>query len=146
MFNVVDQFGMLWDILGQSEEFDDVERTIRRVEYDRDHPIFLVFYWHGDESKISRRLSIVADAHEFKDITRTYSFSRKLGIDQVFIALPERVTKAAPWVIEKLISASLLIDHETRAFGYRYETDSGSYIDSLSIDTCGMESYPLYSV
>jgi hypothetical protein len=146
MFNVVDQFGMLWDVLGHSEEFYDTERTIRRVEYDRDHPIFLIFYWHGDESNITRRLSIVADAQEFKDITRTYSFSRKVGIDQVFIALPGRVTKAAPWVIEKLISASFLIDHETRDFGYRYETDNGSYIDSLSIDTCGMESYSLYSV
>lgn len=146
MFNVVDQFGMLWDVLGDSEEFYDAERTVRRVEYDRGHPIFLIFYWHGDESNISRRLSIVADAQELQNITRSYSFSQKVGIDQVFIALPERVTKASPWVIEKLISACFLIDHETRDFGYRYETDKGSYIDSLSLDTCSMESYSLYSI
>ena len=135
MFNVVDQFGMLWDVLGDSEEFYDAERTVRRVEYDRGHPIFLIFYWHGDESNISRRLSIVADAQELQNITRSYSFSQKVGIDQVFIALPE-----------KLISASFLIDNETRDFGYRYETDKGSYIDSLSLDTCSMESYSLYSI
>ena len=146
MFNVVDQFGMLWDVLGDSEEFYDAERIIRRVEYDGGRPIFLIFYWHGDESNISRRLSIVADAQDLQNITRSYSFSQKVGIDQVFIALPERVTKTAPWVIEKLISASFLIDHDTRDFGYRYETDNGSYIDSVSIDTGGMESYSLYSV
>ncbi len=146
MFNVVDQFGMLWDVLGDSEEFYDAERTVRRVEYDRGDPIFLIFYWHGDESNISRRLSIVADAQELKNITRSYSFSQKVGIDQVFIALPERVTKASPWVIEKLISASFLIDHDTREFGYRYETDKGTYTDSLPFDTCGMESYSLYSI
>ena len=44
MFNVVDQFGMLWDVLGDSEEFYDAERTVRRVEYDRGDPIFLIFY------------------------------------------------------------------------------------------------------
>lgn len=146
MFNAVDQFGTLWDVLGDPEEFYDAERTIRRVEYDKDYPIFLIFYWHGDESNISRRLSIVANAQELKEITHAYSCSRKVGIDQVFIGLPERVTKGAPWVIEKLISASFLIDHQTRDFGYRYVTDNGSYIDSSSKDTYGMESYPLYSI
>jgi hypothetical protein len=146
MFNVVDQFGMLWDVLGSSEQFYDAERTVRRVEYDRDNPVFLIFYWHGDESNISRRLSIVADAQEFKNIVGNYSFSTKVGIDQVFIALPERMTKAEVWVIEKLLSANFLINHETRDFGYSYETDNGSYIDSSSQATCGMESYALYSV
>jgi len=144
MFNVVDQFGMLWDVLGTSEHFEDVERTARRVEYDGDNPIFLIFYWHGDELKTSRRLSIVSDAKELKEVLTTYSFSKKVGIDRVFIALPEKMTNSGGWSVETLICAKLMINHTTQDFGYSYETENGIYTDRIPENSPDTEPYLLY--
>jgi hypothetical protein len=145
MFSVVDQFGVLWDVLSDSDHVDDAERTVSRLEYGGDNPIFLIFYWHGDEGRLTRRLSIVADAHELRTVISSYSFINKAGIDRVLIVLPERMTNVVGWTVETLKKAMLVVDGSTQHVGYNYETKTGKYYDGLPGDKGCLESYMLYS-
>ncbi|TPG75887.1 hypothetical protein [Pseudomonas arsenicoxydans] len=145
MFNVIDQFGMLWDVLGYGQKSEDINRITQRIEYEGDNPIFLISYSHGDESNIKRRLSIIADARELKEVIRAYTFVTKAAIDSVFIVLPDRITKNGIWRTELLKRACLLMSHETPDYGYFYETDNGSYIDMPPNDKNVFASYEFYS-
>lgn len=127
MFTVTDQFGAVWEVLGQDGADSSIDRLPMQIDYAGTDPLFIIYYWTSHKSR--KQVSIVAHTNYLAGITRKYANTKNAGLDEILVSLPPRLTKCKTHKLTKLLKFVILINSEFNIIGCEYTTIDGVYSD-----------------
>ena len=142
MFTVTDQFGAIWEVLGEGGTESKIERLPVQVDYVGGEPLFIIYSWMS--CKARKQVSIVAHTNNLASIARKYSNTKNVGLDEIFISLPPRLTKLSQHKLSKLLKLAILVNSELNKIGYEYTTIDGIYSDFSTKETQESEAHVVF--
>ena len=142
MFTVTDQFGGVWNVLGEDAIGSNIDRLPVQVDYTGREPLFIVYSWASHTSH--KQVSIIAHTSYLADIARKYTKTKNAGLDEILISLPPRLTKLTKHKISKLLKLVVLANSELNLIGYEYTTTDGVYSDFSTNENKTIETHVLF--